>query len=306
MGLAVFTLAFAGHVTADRIGDWRHSLAYPTDISAVGSVSEKKARLEPYQNIPLLITPKTRDDYLQSAESKEKTLRGFGLILLLVGTTAVFYGLWDHTSWPMPTHHRFQWPTLGAAFLPALAIFTPFWALHVYNSFVTYSVRADNAWRQVDVDLKMRYDLIPQLVSVTKAYLKHERNLLERIAALRAEAAGGDAAKKIGVEGIMVQGLQKLAAVVEKYPELGSQPMTAKLMRELTALAEKIAHGRTVYNEAATEYNNNVQSFPRVLIAGRCGFTPRPLFDALGSKREAQTITTESAQEESDGSPNPR
>ena len=215
-------------------------------------------------------------------------LRGFGFFFLFGGMTAVFYGLWDYVGWPVSTRHAFRWETLAAGATPAVLFYTIFWALHVYNTLVTYRLRVANAWRQIDVDLKMRYDLIPQLVETTKGYLKHERELLEKITNLRGAAVSGDAEKKISLESELGSTLQRIQAVVEAYPDLKSQPLTERLTRELRAIEEKIAHGRLVYNEAVNEYNTNIESFPRNILAGKFGFKPRSFFEAAEAEQESK------------------
>jgi len=255
-------------------------MPYPADLSAVGSVSEKKERLEPYANIPLIVTPKAREDFIRSAERAETIMRFFGFLLLWAGAGAASYGLFDRYSWPVATEGAFAWETLAAAAGAATALFVPVWALYIHNTFVAYSLRVENAWRQIDVDLKMRYDLIPNLVDATKGYLQHEKVLLERLAAVRTEAVSGGREGKIAAEGRAAGAVASLSAVIERYPELKSQPVVVKLDREMKAIEEKIAHGRTVYNEAVREYNDNVMSFPRMLLARLGGFKPHGFFDA--------------------------
>ena len=188
---------------SERIGSWRHTLrflGYPSTISAVGSVSEKRACLEPYMNIPLMITKKTRADFVKSAERAEKIMRFFGFLLLWAGASAAFYGLCDHLSWPYGTGGAFHFKTLCVAVGAGTVIHTLVWAVYVHNSFVTYGVRVDNAWRQIDVDLKMRYDLVPQLVGAVKGLMRHEHDLLERVVRLRGEALGGGRETRIASE----------------------------------------------------------------------------------------------------------
>ncbi len=278
---------------SDRVGKWRHSLSYlpcPCAISAVGSVSEKRERLETYQNIPLLVTPKEREDFIRSAERGETLLRGFGFFFLLGGMAGVFYGLWDFLGWPVGTGGTFRWETLVAGVVPAAVFYLGFWTLYIYNTLVTYRMRVDNAWHQIDVDLKMRYDLIPQLVGVAKGYFQHERGLLEKLTSLRGEALAGGAEKKISLEGEVGNALGRIQTVVEDYPDLQSQPLVERLTRELRAIEEKIAHGRMVYNEAVNEYNTNIQSFPRSLLAGGFGFKSRLFFEAAEGEKKSQRI----------------
>jgi LemA protein len=279
---------------SDTEGSWRHSLSYlpcPCEISALGSIGEKKARLEAFGNIPLMVTTRTREEFVRSAESKEKVLRFFGFALAFLGPGLAAYGLVDYAGWPVPPGSGFSAGRLVAAAIPALGVFGPLWLLYLYNSLVTYQVRVANAWRQVDVDLKMRYDLIPQLVTTAQAYMTHERELLEHLTRLRGAAMAGGAAAKVSAEGEVVGILRQLGVVVERYPDLKAQPAIAAIARELRAIEEKVAHGRGIYNEAATEYNDTVQSFPHALLASLCGFAPQPLFRVdEAAEREPPTV----------------
>ncbi len=277
----------------DREGEWRHTVEFlsaPIVLSAVGSVSEKRERLEPYANIPLMVTPQTREEFVASAERGEAIMRGVGFFLFWAGAGAAFYGLFDYTSWPSAAAGRFNTSTAVAAAAAATLVFVPLWALYIYNTFVTYRLRVDNAWRQIDVDLKMRYNLIPQLVSAVQGYMKHEQQVLKRVTELRSQAVAGGPSAKIAVEMPLVGAIQNMRVVVENYPDLKAQPVVAKLTREMKAIEEKIAHGRKTYNEAVREYNENVQCFPRLLIARPCGFGERPFFAAVGEEREAQRV----------------
>lgn len=277
----------------DLTGKWRHSLSYipyPATLSAVGSVSEGRTRLEKYANIPLLVTTKARDEFIRGAERGEALMRFFGFLLVWAGAGAGLYGLSDRLSWPVETGMRFAWQTLGVAVGAGTVVFVPIWTLYIYNTFVTYNVRVENAWRQIDVDIKMRYDLIPSLVAAVKGYLKHEKDLLERLTEARALATSGGRDGRMAAEPRAARAVADMTAVIEKYPDLKSQPVVAKLMREMTALEEKIGHGRTTYNEAAREHNENVMSFPRMIIARMCGFSTKRFFEAVGPEREVARL----------------
>jgi len=274
----------------ERIGDWRHTVYYlpvPATVSAVGSVSERRERLEPYEDIPLVVTPKPRDEFVRAAERAETLMRGAGFTLVWLGGSCGLYGAFDLLGWPVATGAAFRAEILAAALGAGTALFAVVWAAYIYNTLVTYAVRVENAWRQVDVDLKMRYTLIPQLLGAVKGFTDHEHGLLERLAALRGEALAGGTASKIAAEGRLAGALGRLVAVAEKYPNLKSQPLVEKLMRELTAIEEKIAHGRTVYNESVREYNENVLCFPRMILARAFGFGTRGFFEIAGPEREA-------------------
>ncbi len=278
---------------SEHVGKWRHSVGYlpsPCAISAVGSVSEKRARLEPYMNIPLMITPKPREEFVKAAERAETIMRFFGFLLLWAGAGAALYGLFDHTAWPAATGGRFHPKTLASGVGAGTLVYILVWTVYIYNTFVTYNVRAANAWRQIDVDLKMRYDLVPQLVGAVKGFMQHEKDLLERLVQLRGEALSGGQKTEIATEGRMAGAVTELRGVVEKYPDLKSQPLAAKLMRELTAIEEKISHGRKTYNEAVSEYNANVLALPRGILARLTGFRTRNFFQATGEDRKAVSV----------------
>lgn len=269
----------------ERMGSFRHTLRYLAagdEVSAVGSVSEGRALMEPFGEVPLIVTPLTRDEYVRAAERAETIMRFFGFVLVFLGGMAVSYGLFDHVSWPAATGGEFSPRTLAAAFLAGLTLHAAVWAVYVYNTFVTYGVRVENAWRQVDVDLKMRSSLVPDLVSAVRGALAQEKDVLEHLTALRGEALRheGDRARRLRAEGEVSSSVARLVAVVEKTPRLSTQPVVAKLMDQLTAAEERLAHGRRVYNEAVQEYNANVLALPRGLLARACGFGPKGFFAA--------------------------
>ena len=274
--------------TTDTIGNWRHSLSWmqsPGPVSAIGSVSEKKTSLISYANIPLIVTPLSRAEYVKKIESSESWMRGFGFFLSWLGPGVAAYGLSDFLGWPVRTHQSFQVPTLIAAALAGLSVYTPIWMLYIYNTFVTYKVRVENAWRQIDVDLKMRYELIPKLVDTVKGYMKYEQDLLQRVTDMRGKALSGNRSAVINMEMGIVSALSQLTIVAEKYPDLKSQPVVQELFEQLQAIEEKIAHGRSTYNETVKEYNRNVLSFPRVILALLCGFRSSEFFQAAPGEK---------------------
>lgn len=291
--------------TSDRIGRWRHNLSYirhPNTVSAVGTISEKREWLEPYANIPLMVTPQERDAFIEDAESGERWLRRFGFFFILVGSSTLFYGLFDHLAWPVQTHQKFQWTTFGAGVFAGLVVLFPIWFIHAYNTFINYRNRTENAWRQIDVDLKMRYELIPRLVSTVSGYMKHESGLLESLTKLRQKSLVASSDEKIELERDTLAGLHQFYAVKEKYPDLKGEPVMAKLTRELKAIEEKISHGRTIFNEAVKEYNDNVMSLPQGLLARMFGFKTKTYFRVLEQERKALQIKLdEEVDDEEDG-----
>ena len=172
----------------------------------------------------------------------------------------------------------------------ALLIGVPlFWLIGAYNSLVRRRVDCDNGWSQIDVQLKRRYDLIPNLVETAKAYLKHERGTLEAVIAARNAAAGaagraaatpGDPGAMAGLasaEGVLAGSLSRLLAIAEAYPDLKANQTMASLMEELSSTENRIGFARQAYNDAVMAYNNARETFPGNLVAG--GFAAAQLFE---------------------------
>lgn len=278
----------------DRAGKWRHTLhyfPYPSGVNAVGSISEGKTQLEKYANIPLVVTCLDRAEFVADAEKKEKWLRGGGFLLLWAGMTGLFYGLFDYKSLPMPTNGEFNPKTLVVSLIPSSVILIIYWLIYTYNTFITYRQRCENAWRQVDVDLRMRYDLIPRLVAVVKEYMKHESQVLESLTQLRSQAVSGGRNGQIAAEQEMAGSVNKVIASVEDYPELKAQEPMQKLVRELTAIEEKIAHGRIIYSEAVMEFNTTITRMPAAIIAMVSGFKERPNFHIETAEKVAPAVS---------------
>jgi len=178
------------------------------------------------------------------------------------------------------------WIVLGivAALVLALVL--------LYNRLVTLRNRVQNAWAQVDVQLKRRYDLIPNLVETVKGYAAHERETFEAVtnARARAQAAQGPA-EQGAAEGILGQALGRLFAVAEDYPELQADENFRQLQDELAQTENKIAVSRQVYNDTVLTYNNAIQTVPGLLVAGPFGFSQREFFEAEAATREAPRVT---------------
>ncbi len=174
----------------------------------------------------------------------------------------------------------------------------------MYNKLVTLRNRYKNAFAQIDVQLKRRYDLIPNLVETAKGYLKHERETLEAVIAARNQAAAagqaaaanpGDpsAMKSLGsAEGVLGGALGRLFAVVEAYPDLKANQNMMALQEELTSTENKIAFSRQAYNDAVTYYNTQRETFPTVIIAGPFNFQEANLFEIEEpQQREAPKVS---------------
>ncbi len=145
--------------------------------------------------------------------------------------------------------------------------------IYLYNSLIKLKVRVKNAWSQIDVQLKRRHDLIPNLVNAVKGYAKHEKELFETIAKYRAMAEKAQNMKEIGEsEGRLTEAMGKLIAVIENYPELKANENFLQLQEELVSTENKIAFARQFYNDMVMKYNTKLQSFPSNIIANMFGF----------------------------------
>jgi len=156
-----------------------------------------------------------------------------------------------------------------------------------YNRLVALRQNVGAAFADIDVQLKQRQDLVPNLVETVKGYAAHERGTLDEVTQARAAAASaGDLAAKAQAESALTGALGKLIAVAEAYPDLKANQNFLQLQGELSDLENKIAAARRFFNNAVGEYNASIQRFPAVLIAGMAGFAPRDFFD-VGADRAA-------------------
>jgi len=161
----------------------------------------------------------------------------------------------------------------------------------IYNGLVQARNRVDNAWAQVDVQLKRRYDLIPNLVETVKGYASHERETFERVTQARsaAQSATGPA-EQAQAEGFLTQALRQLFAVAEAYPELRASENFQNLQNELAETENRIAVSRQIYNDTVLTYNNRVQQIPTNIVAGMTGFKTREFFEAGPEAVEVPTV----------------
>src|SRR5512132_1498350 len=161
----------------------------------------------------------------------------------------------------------------------------------LYNRFVRYRNRVDNAWAQIEVQLKRRWDLIPNLVETVKGYAAHERETFENVTEARA-AAQQAPAESAQAEGLLSQALGRLFAVAEAYPELQADENFRQLQTELAETENRIAVSRQVYNDTVLTYNNAIQTAPGVFLAGPFGFTKREFFDVVDeAQREPPQVS---------------
>jgi LemA protein len=154
------------------------------------------------------------------------------------------------------------------------------WFILTYNRMIVLRNRIDNAWSQVDVQLRRRYDLIPNLVEMVKGYAAHERQTFEEVT--KARQAGIDARTvqaQAAAENMISQALRRLFAVAEAYPQLRATENFMQLQEELTGTESKIAYARQFYNDSVLTYHNLIQSVPPRIVANMGGFKPRDYFE---------------------------
>ena len=162
----------------------------------------------------------------------------------------------------------------------------------MYNSLVRLRNQVDNAWSQIDVQLKRRHDLIPNLIETAKGYMKHERGTFEAITEARSKAMGAssvaDASK---AEGMLGEALSKFMLVVENYPDLKANQNFLALQEELTSTENKISFARQSFNDQVLSFNNKIQMFPSNIIAGMFGFAKRDFFEIeVAAEREVPKV----------------
>ena len=185
-----------------------------------------------------------------------------------------------------------------------IAIVLIAWIVGLYNGLVVLKNRFKNAFAQIDVQLRRRYDLIPNLVETAKGYLKHERETLTAVIEARNQAAGAAkalaaapddpaavkafSAAESGLAGV----LSRLMVVVERYPELKADAQMSRVMEELSSTENRIAFARQAYNDSVTEYNTKRELFPSSIVAGIFNFAPAALLESTDSaaQREAPQV----------------
>ena len=160
-----------------------------------------------------------------------------------------------------------------------------FWLIGAYNKLIGLKNQVANAWKQIDVQLKRRHDLIPNLVNTVKGAMQFERETLEAVVAARnqaikvQQAPGAHVGETAAAEAQLTGALSRLLAVVEAYPDLKATGNVAQLQEELTSTENKIAFARQLYNDTATQYNTKQQQFPTNLVAGMAGASPAELWE---------------------------
>ena len=164
--------------------------------------------------------------------------------------------------------------------LLALIVIIPLWGVALYNKLVNLRNQVKNAWRQIDVQLKRRHDLIPNLVEVVKDYMSYEQETLEKVIQARNQAVNASSTEEaIAAEGILSGMMGKLFALMENYPDLKANESTSRLMEELSATENKISFSRQFYNDSVMALNNGVEVFPSNIVAGLFNFKHATYFE---------------------------
>jgi LemA protein len=175
----------------------------------------------------------------------------------------------------------------------AVVVVLAIYLIALYNGLVQKRNRVDNSWAQIEVQLKRRHDLIPNLIETVKGYAAHERGTFEAVTQARTAAMGAQGPAQTGAaEGFLSQALGRLFAVAEAYPDLKASTNFLDLQQQLQETENRIAVSRQVYNDTVLTFNNGIQVFPAVLIAGMFGFTRREFFEIEDAgDREVPTVS---------------
>lgn len=169
---------------------------------------------------------------------------------------------------------------IGLLVIVGIGVLVVLFVVGIYNALIRLRNQVDNAWSQIDVQLKRRHDLIPNLVETAKGYMQHERGTFEAITEARSKAMGAkNVAEASQAEGALTEALSKFMLVVENYPDLKANQNFLSLQETLTSTENKIAFARQGYNDQVLFYNNKIQMFPSNIIAGMFNFGKRDFFE---------------------------
>lgn len=161
----------------------------------------------------------------------------------------------------------------------------------IYNDLIKQRNRVENAWAQIDVQLKRRYDLIPNLVETVKGYAKHEKTLLEDITKARAAVMSANSISETAeASNYLSSTLKSLFAVAENYPELKANQNFMQLQKDLMEIENKIAYSRQFYNDTVMKYNISIQTIPKNIVASLMGFKKKDLFEIQQAERETPKV----------------
>lgn len=177
--------------------------------------------------------------------------------------------------------------------IAAVVVFLIIFVIGIYNSLIGLRNQVDNAWAQIDVQLKRRHDLIPNLVETAKGYMQHERGTFEAITKARSQAMGAKTVSEAAkAEGALADALSKFMMVVENYPDLKANQNFLALQEELTSTENKISFARQNYNDQVLFFNNKTQMFPSNIVAGTFNFAKRDFFEVeSAAEREVPKVS---------------
>jgi LemA protein len=177
---------------------------------------------------------------------------------------------------------------MGMILLLVVVVVIALWAVGAYNGLIALKNRVVNAWKQIDVQLKRRHDLIPNLVNTVKGAMDFERSTLEAVISARNKAVSATGVRATAqAEGELTQALGRLFALTENYPDLKSNQNVLQLQEELTSTENKISFARQLYNDTATEYNTRQMQFPTNLLAGLAKASPAELWEIQDATERA-------------------
>lgn len=176
----------------------------------------------------------------------------------------------------------------------AVIVLAALYVAYRFNSLIRLRTRTQEAWSEIDVELKRRHDLIPNLVETVKGYAAHERGVFDEVTQARSSAVSaartGNPTVMAGAEDALTGSVSRLMAVAENYPQLKAAELFLNLQEQLTTTEDKVEFARRFYNGNVRDFNTALQRFPTSLIAGAMGFQPFAFFAAADSEREAPTV----------------
>ncbi len=181
---------------------------------------------------------------------------------------------------------------MGIVVVLVVVVLVVLFVVGIYNALVRLKNQVKNAWSQIDVQLKRRHDLIPNLIETAKGYMKHERETLENITKARSAAMGaGGVGDKSKAEGALSGAMSKFFLVVENYPDLKANQNFLSLQEELTSTENKISFARQSYNDMVLFFNNKIQMFPSNIIAGMFNFNTEEYFEIEEKEKEVPKVS---------------
>lgn len=177
---------------------------------------------------------------------------------------------------------------LAVIIILVIVVLLAFFLVSIYNALIRLRNQVKNAWSQIDVQLKRRHDLIPNLIETVKGYMEHERETLENITRYRSQAMdAGTVGEKSRAEGLLSGALGQLRVQIENYPDLKANQNFLSLQEELTATENRISFARQAYNDQVLFFNNKIQMFPSNIVAGMFGFKTEEFFQ-IEDQREKE------------------